>query len=71
MLILYLEYISSEQFRSAPVVGWFYLALMLVTVLPQLALYSLMRCPNCRRWLGRGDPQFCPSCGVQLRFPPD
>lgn len=33
-----------------------------------LANYAVWRCPACDRFLGRGDPQFCPHCGVQLQF---
>ncbi|HEY0603208.1 MAG TPA: zinc ribbon domain-containing protein [Herpetosiphonaceae bacterium] len=33
-----------------------------------LASIIVWRCPACDALLGRGDPQFCPHCGAQLRF---
>ncbi|HEX6292128.1 MAG TPA: hypothetical protein VFZ66_23270 [Herpetosiphonaceae bacterium] len=43
--------------------------LMVLLMLP-IAAYDLMvwRCPQCNRYLGKlSDPQFCASCGAQLR----
>lgn len=41
-----------------------------IPLLLPLTLVSsfVWRCPACGDMLGRGDPQFCPSCGAQLQF---
>jgi hypothetical protein len=66
IVVIYLVYAPSGQARSADGLQWFILPLMLLS---QLALYIIWRCPACDETLRRGDPQFCPGCGAQLRFP--
>ncbi|HPG73918.1 MAG TPA: hypothetical protein PLM49_06465 [Bacteroidales bacterium] len=39
--------------------------LLAAPALPRLV--SVLRCPACKKWMGRDVGKFCPNCGVKLR----
>ncbi len=44
--------------------------LLACTFLAALALprlVSVLKCPACKKWMGRDVGKFCPNCGVKIR----
>jgi hypothetical protein len=68
--IVCLCFIGAELNNRGKIEQAWALCLLLPLLLPFVVIGSFVwRCPACETSLGRGDPQFCPHCGVQLRFP--
>jgi len=46
---------------------FFLIAMLLLFVPIAFRTISTLRCPACRRFMGRDVSRFCPLCGVQIR----